>query len=98
MCNGARKGARAHNNATLRIKRDVTPRLHANGTALSGEPHPVKLDPSIAALRARDLGTRGTGEHTELSVSASLKAGKNVIEVLGGPYALDIDYLEVSDR
>jgi hypothetical protein len=27
---------------------------------------------------------------------AQLKAGDNQIEVLGGPYALDIDYLEIT--
>jgi hypothetical protein len=73
-----------------------TPRLRANGGAVSGQPHPVTLDPAIAALRARDLGTRGSGERMELSAQASLKPGDNVIEVLGGPYALDVDYLEVT--
>jgi hypothetical protein len=32
----------------------------------------------------------------ELSAQASLKPGDNIIEVLGGPYALDVDYLEVT--
>ena len=73
-----------------------TPRLRVNGKMASGTSHPVTLDPAVAALRARDLGTRSTGERTELSAPAPLKAGDNVIEVLGGPYALDIDYLEVT--
>jgi len=73
-----------------------TPRLRVNGEMASGTSHPVTLDPAVAALRARDLGTRSTGERTELSAPAPLKAGDNVIEVLGGPYALDIDYLEVT--
>jgi hypothetical protein len=50
----------------------------------------------MAAVRARDLGTRASGERTELSALTPLKAGDNVIEVLGGPYALDIDYLEIT--
>ena len=73
-----------------------TPRLLANGKSLSGTTQPVTLDPAMAAVRARDLGTRASGERTELSALASLKAGDNVIEVLGGPYALDIDYLEIT--
>lgn len=75
-----------------------TPRLRANGQALSGTSQPVKLDPAVAAMRTRDLGTRASGERAELSAPASLKAGDNIIEVLGGPYALDIDYLEVTPR
>jgi hypothetical protein len=75
-----------------------TPRLRANGQALSGTSQPVKLDPAVAAMRTRDLGTRASGERAELSASASLKAGDNIIDVLGGPYALDIDYLEVTPR
>ena len=75
-----------------------TPRLRANGQTLSGVSQPAKLDPTTAALRTRDLGTRASGERTELSASASLKAGDNVIEILGGPYALDIDYLEVTPQ
>jgi hypothetical protein len=70
--------------------------LRANGQALSGVSQPVKQDPAVAALRARYLGIQASGERTELSVSASLKAGANDIDGLGGPYALDIDYLEVT--
>jgi hypothetical protein len=32
----------------------------------------------------------------EISGPAQLKAGDNVIEVAGGDYALDIDFLEVT--
>ena len=63
----------------------------------SGATHAVQLDPAIAAVRARDLGTRASGDRTELTALASLKAGDNVIELLGGPYALDIDYLEIAE-
>ena len=74
----------------------ATPRLHANGKALSGAAQTAALDPALAALRARDLGTRSRGERYELSATTQLKAGDNVIEVLGGAYALDIDYLEIT--
>jgi hypothetical protein len=74
----------------------ATPRLLANGKSLSGMAQPVTLDPAMAAVRARDLGTRASGERNELSALTPLKAGDNVIEVLGGPYALDIDYLEIT--
>jgi hypothetical protein len=73
-----------------------TPRLRANGKAVSGSAQAVPLDPTIAALRARDLGTRSRGERYELSAVVPLKAGDNEIEVLGGAYALDIDYLEIT--
>jgi hypothetical protein len=32
----------------------------------------------------------------ELSGSTQLKAGDNVIEVAGGEYALDVDFIEVA--
>jgi hypothetical protein len=51
-------------------------------------------EPSVAALRVRDLGTRSDGT-TMLSAEANLKAGENLIEISGGAYALDIEYLEV---
>jgi hypothetical protein len=73
-----------------------TPRLSANGQAISGSVKTVQMDPALAASRSRDLGTRSRGERYELSGSAQLKAGDNQIEVLGGPYALDIDYLEIT--
>jgi len=73
-----------------------SPRLRANGKAITASVQPVQLDPALAASRARDLGTRSRGERYELSASAQLKAGDNQIEVLGGPYALDIDYLEIT--
>jgi hypothetical protein len=75
----------------------ATPRLITNGKSASGPTHAVQLDPAIAAVRARDLGTRASGDRTELTALASLKAGENVIELLGGPYALDIDYLEIAE-
>lgn len=75
---------------------DSTPRLTANGAALPGSAVSVKIDATTAALRNRDLGTRGNGEHMLLFATAELKAGENRIEVAGGPYALDVDYLEVT--
>ena len=38
----------------------------------------------------------GYGKRMELSGSAPLKAGENVIEVAGGDFALDVDFLEVT--
>ena len=73
----------------------ATPRLAVNGNGVTGAAGPAPADPDKAAQRIRDLGTRGTGEHSQLSAEAALKAGANTIEVLGGAYALDIDYLEV---
>ena len=74
----------------------ATPRLRANGKALSGTAQPVQQDPALSAVRARDLGTRSRGERYALSAATPLKAGDNVIEILGGAYALDIDYLEIT--
>jgi hypothetical protein len=74
----------------------ATPRLIANGTALQGTAAAVPVDEAKAALRSRDLGTRGTGERLILSASFDLKAGKNTIEIAGGAYALDVDYLEIT--
>jgi hypothetical protein len=75
---------------------DATPRLVANGSPVNGATAPFKLDPAIAALRARDLGTRGDGSRMLLSGTADLKAGDNVIYIDGGAFALDIDYLEIT--
>ena len=75
---------------------DATPRLVANGKAVAGSEGTAPVDPDKAAQRNRDLGTRGTGEHKQLSATTTLKAGNNTIEVNGGDYALDIDYLEVT--
>jgi hypothetical protein len=74
----------------------ATPRLIANGAPVAGADQPAPLDPTVAALRVRDLGTRSSGSRNLLSGTASLKAGDNDIEILGGDYALDIDYLEVT--
>jgi hypothetical protein len=75
---------------------DATPRLAVNGTAATGSVAPAPVDPERAARRARDLGTRGTGEHKLLTTTAELRAGDNTIEILGGDYALDVDYLEIT--
>jgi hypothetical protein len=75
---------------------DAAPRLSANGAAVPGESAPVKLDAAIAALRNRDLGIRGNGNRSLLSATISLKGGENTIEIAGGAYALDVDYLEVT--
>ena len=74
------------------------PRLAANGQAVAGTVGAAALDPALAAVAARDLGTRATGEHNQLSGSVSLKAGDNSIVIAGGEHALDIDYLEVSPQ
>ena len=75
---------------------DSTPRLAVNGGTVTGSVAPAPVDPERAVRRARDLGTRGTGEHKQLSATAELRAGDNVIEILGGEYALDVDYLEIT--
>jgi hypothetical protein len=76
----------------------ATPRLAANGTDVPGTAEPVAVDPSLAALRVRDLGTRSNGSRMLFSAGADLKAGDNAIEIAGGAYALDIDYLEVTPK
>jgi hypothetical protein len=76
----------------------TTPRLIANGAAISGTAAAVPPNEAAAGVRARDLGTRGTGKKMELSGSAQLHAGDNVIEIAGGEYALDIDFLEVTPK
>lgn len=75
---------------------EATPRLSVNGTVVAGSVATAPVDPARAARRATDLGTRGTGEHLQLRVSAELRAGDNAIGILGGEYALDIDYLEIT--
>ncbi len=74
----------------------ATPRLTANGEALQGTTLISKPDEATATLRNRDLGTRGNGDSITLTTSAHLKAGINTIEITGGAYALDIDYLEIT--
>lgn len=74
----------------------ATPRLVVNGVPVSGTASPAPVDPAMAARQVRDLGTRGSGERTLLSGSADLKPGDNEIDILGGDYALDVDYLEVT--
>jgi hypothetical protein len=77
---------------------DATPRLSANGKKLQGAASPAPVDPQKAALRARDLGTRGNGARTLYSATATLKAGDNTVEIAGGAYALDVDYLEITPQ
>jgi hypothetical protein len=74
----------------------AAPRLFADGHAVQGTTAPVTLDPAVAALRAVDLGTRSDGSRTLLSGTATLKAGDHTIEIAGGAYALEIDYLEIA--
>ncbi len=75
---------------------DGSPRLFANGNAVRGAMALVTLDPAVAALRTADLGTRGDGSRSLFSGIANLKAGDNTIAIVGGAYALDIDYLEIT--
>jgi len=75
---------------------DAVPRLFVNGQPFEGSVAPVELDPERAARAARDLGTRTSGQHRILRAEAELRAGMNTIEVRGGEYALDVDYLEVT--
>lgn len=77
---------------------DSTPRLFVNHAALTGSTSVTKPDDAAGAARIRDLGTRGNGERIVLTATAPLKSGQNIIEVAGGPYALDIDYLEVTPQ
>jgi len=74
---------------------EAVPRLDVNGNAVTGSVADVKLDSAISAQAARDLGTRTSGKHMILSAVANLWAGNNRIEIKGGEYALDVDYLEV---
>ena len=74
----------------------ATPRLIANGDVLQGTAVTVKRDEATVALRNRDLGTRGNGDRIVLTSSAHLRAGDNTIEIAGGAYALDIDFLEIT--
>jgi hypothetical protein len=76
----------------------ATPRLIANGAAISGTAAALTPNEAAAGVRARDLGTRGTGKKMELTGSAQLPAGDSVIEIAGGEYALDIDFLEVTPK
>lgn len=77
---------------------EAAPRLAVNGAAVTGTVTTAPVDSARAARRARDLGTRGTGEHKVLRAAAELRAGDNTIEILGGEYALDVDYLELTPR
>lgn len=75
-----------------------TPRLFANHRALTGSISVIKPDNSAAAARVGDLGTRGNGDRITLTATTPLKPGLNIIELGGGPYALDADYLEVTPQ
>jgi hypothetical protein len=75
---------------------EATPRVVVNGTTVAGTVATAPVDAEQAARRARDLGTRGTGEHNLLSATAELREGDNTVEILGGDFALDIDYLEIT--
>jgi len=75
---------------------DATPRLSVNGRPVAGAVDAVDLDPELAARAESGLGTRSTGVHRTLSAVANLRDGENTIEIGGGEYALDIDYLEVT--
>lgn len=75
---------------------EAVPRLRVNGAEVTGSVAPVELDPEVAAQRARDLGTRTSGEHLILTAEVDLRSGMNTVEVRGGEYALDVDYLEVT--
>lgn len=70
----------------------ATPRLIANHQPVHGSEEAVQAP---AGQPARDLGTRSTGKRMRVFGSAQLIAGDNVIEIAGGDYALDIDFLEV---
>lgn len=74
----------------------ATPRLIANREAVPGAAAAIRRDEPAASLRNLDLGTRGTGKKMEFSGTAQLTAGDNVIDVAGGEYALDVDFLEVT--
>jgi hypothetical protein len=76
----------------------ASPRLSANGNMVGGTSAPVVQDPATANLRSRDLGLRGRGERSMLSAAVELKAGENLIQINGGDYALDIDYLEITPQ
>jgi len=75
---------------------DAVPRVTVNSYAMTGSVVPVEIDPDLAAQAESGLGTRSSGEHRILSVVADLREGENTIEILGGEYALDIDFLEVT--
>jgi hypothetical protein len=77
---------------------DSTPRLFANQVPLTGSTSVTKLDDAAGAVRIRDLGTRGNGDRIVLTATAMLRPGLNIIEVGGGPYALDVDFLEVAPK
>lgn len=74
----------------------ATPRMIANGSAVSGTAARAPRDPALDAVRNRDLGTRGTGETMALSATVALREGENIIEVKGAEHPLDIDFLEVT--
>lgn len=74
---------------------DATPRLIVNGRNVGGAVTAAPRDEAALAVRNRDLGTRGTGEKLVLGATVPLRAGENLIEVGGGPYALDVDFLQL---
>jgi hypothetical protein len=74
----------------------ATPRLVSNGRTAQGTAAEAKRDDTLAQLRTRDLGTRGKGNKMNYTATVHLKSGNNTIEVAGGEYALDVDYLEVT--
>ena len=77
---------------------DSNPHLFANRHALTGSTSVARADEGADAVRIRDLGTRGNGDRIVLTATALLKTGQNIIEVGGGPYAIDVDYVEVTPQ
>ena len=75
---------------------EAVPRLRVNGEEVTGSVAPVELDSELAAQREQGLGTRTSGQHVMLTAEVDLRSGMNTIEVRGGDYALDVDYLEVT--
>jgi len=75
---------------------DAASRLTIDSYPVIGSVRPVEIDPALAAQAKRGLGTRSSGARRILSAVPDLREGKNTIEVLGGEYALGIDYLEVT--
>ena len=78
----------------------ATPRLIANGAAISGTAAALLQNEAATGVRARDLGTRGNllARRWNFPVPLSWHAGDNVIEIAGGEYALDIVFLEVTPK
>lgn len=82
--------------AFTKIGFEAVPRLRVNGDEVTGSVTPVTPDPAVAGQPAQGMGARSSGQHFILTAEVDLRSGMNTVEIRGGDFVLDVDYLEVT--